>query len=159
VQPLAPRLNDERGQLGMIGWIVTLAVVGALVAVPYVFLGRGEVEQAQRGLAVVQQGNDASAEALLTTAYQGAKVYFAEQGTLAGYGPTQASAFDPQTRFDMSLTATSGVVCIRGADATSVVLVTRGGSGPLCVGLSGDALSFGHVDAANAGLCTGAAWS
>jgi hypothetical protein len=159
VQPRARLFHDERGEFGMLGWVVAFLILGALIAVPYVFLGRKDAEQAQQGSAVVARANDASAEVLLTTAYQGAKVYFAEQGTFVGYGPTQASAFDPQTSFDASPTARREHVSIRSADATSVVLVTEGGSGPLCVGLNGDVLSFGRADAANAAGCTGTAWS
>lgn len=143
----------------MVGWIVALVVLGALVAVPYVYLGRSDVTQVQQGVVAAAQAEDVQAETLLTTAAQGAQVFFVEQGSMAGYGPTQASAFDPQTPFDTSPTATPGHVSIRGADATSVVLVTRGGSGPLCVGLTAGVVSFGRVDAASAAQCTGAAWS
>lgn len=143
----------------MVGWIVALAVVGALVAVPYVFLGRSEVKQAQQGIGAADQATDAQAEVLLMDAAQGAKIYFVDQGSMAGYGPTQASTFDPSTPVDASPTATSGHVSIRGADATSVVLVTKGAAGPLCIGMTGSVLSFGRVDAASAAQCTGTAWS
>lgn len=143
----------------MVGWIVAFVVLGAVVAVPYVYLGRSEVKQAQQGLGAVSQANDAQAETLLMTAVQGAQVFFTEQGSLAGYGPAQVTAFDTSTPVDASSTATVGRVSIRGADATSVVLVTKGGSGPLCVGLTAGVLSFGHIDAPNAAQCTGTAWS
>jgi hypothetical protein len=143
----------------MAGWIVALVVLGALVAVPYVFLMRSDVDQAKQGLGAVAQANDAQAETLLMNAAQAATVFFAEQGSMAGYGPTQAFAFDPQTPFDTSSTAAPGRVSIRGADATSAVFVTKGGSGPLCVGLTAGLLTFGRVDAANAAQCPGAAWS
>ena len=152
-------IHDERGQLGMVGWIVALAVVGALVAIPYVFIGRSEVQQAQQGIGAAAKATDAQAEVLLMDAAQGAKIYFTEQGSMAGYGAAQATTFDPSTPVDSSPTATSGTVSIRGADATSVVLVTKGGAGPLCIGLTGGALSFGRVDAASAAQCTGTAWS
>ena len=93
------------------------------------------------------------------SAVQGAKVYFAEQGTMAGYGPAQSAAFDPSIPVDASPTATSGHVSIRGVDATSAVFVTKGGAGPLCIGLTGGVLSFGRADAASAAQCTGTAWS
>jgi hypothetical protein len=158
MQPRA-RLRDECGQLGMVGWIVALLILGALVAVPYVFLMRSDVQQAQQGLGAAAQATDAQAETLLMNVAQGAKVYFAEQGSMAGYGAAQASTFDPSMPVDSSPVATSGTVSIRGADATSVVLVTKGGAGPLCIGITGGALTYGRVDAASAAQCTGTAWS
>jgi hypothetical protein len=158
VKPRA-HIADEHGQFGMVGWIIAVVVAGALVAVPYVFLGRTEVKQAQQGIGAAAQATDASAETLLMNAAQGAKVYFAEQGSMTGYGPAQSTAFDPSIPVDASPVATSGHVSIRGADATSAVFVTKGGSGPLCIGLTGGVLSFGRVDASNAAQCTGTAWS
>ena len=143
----------------MVGWIVAVVVVGALVAVPYVYLGRSDVKQAQQGLDAASQANDAQAETLLMSAAQGANVYFAEHSSMVGYGPAQSAAFDPTIPVDTSPTATTGKVSIRGADATSAVFVTKGGSGPLCIGLNAGVMSFGRVDAANAARCTGTAWS
>ena len=159
MQRRALTIHDEHGQLGFVGWIVAVVVLGAVVAIPYVYLGRSEVKSAQQGLGAASQASDAQAETLLMSAAQGAKVYFAEQGSMAGYGPAQSAAFDPTIPVDTSPTATAGKVSIRGADATSAVFVTKGGAGPLCIGLTGGVLSFGRVDAANAAQCTGTAWS
>jgi len=152
-------IEDERGQLSTVGWIVALLVLGALAAVPYVFLMRGDVQQAQQGIGEAARATDAQAETLLMDAAQGAKVYFAEQSSMTGYDAAQAATFDPSTPVDQSPIARSGTVSIRGADATSVALVTQGGAGPLCIGLTGGVLSFGRVDAASAAQCAGTAWS
>ncbi len=110
-------MRGERGELSLVGWGVVLVVVGVLVAIPYTLLGRHEADTAEQGIQAIGQANDVSAEASLTNALQGAKVWLAEQGSLVGYGVTQATDFDPQTKYDASATAEAGVVSIRGADA------------------------------------------
>ncbi len=101
-------VRGERGELSLVGWGVVLVVVGVLVAIPYTLLGRHEADTAEQGIQAIGQANDVSAEATLTNALQGAKVWFAEQGSLAGYGVTQATDFDPQTKYDTSATAPGG---------------------------------------------------
>jgi hypothetical protein len=152
-------LGDERGALGMVAWIVAIAMAGAVIAMPYVWMGRQEVKDAQTGIQAVGQAKDAQGETLLMSAAEGAKEYVAEHGSMAGYGPAQSQAFDPSIAVNASPVATQGAVSIRGADATSVVLVTHGGAGPLCLGVTDGALSYGRVDAASAAQCTGTSWS
>ena len=154
-----PSLRDERGALGVVGWIVAILVAGAVIAVPYVWMGRQDVKDAEQGLQAVDKAKDAQAETLLMTAAEGAKEYVAEHGSMAGYGPAQSQAFDPSIPVNGSPVAVQGSVSIRGADATSVVLVTQSGAGALCLGVSDAALTYGRVDAASAAQCTGAAWS
>jgi hypothetical protein len=157
---MQPRiLRSERGEMGYLGWAIALVVVGVMIAVPYVWMGRQDVKDAQQGLQAVDQARDTQAETLLTSAAEGAREYVAEHGSMAGYGPAASQAFDPSIPVNASPTASQGTVSIRGADATSVVLVTKGGSGPLCLGVSDAASTYGRVDAASAAQCTGSAWT
>lgn len=151
-------VRGERGELSLVGWGVVLVVVGVLVAIPYTLLGRHEADTAEQGIQAIGKANDVSAEASLTNAMQGAKVWLAEQGSLVGYGVTQATDFDPQTKYDTSATAEAGVVSIRGATPTSIVLVTKGGTGALCAALTDGAVTYGRVDAGSATQCTGTGW-
>lgn len=145
--------------MGYVGWAIAILVVGVMIAVPYVWMGRQDVKDAQTGLQAVDKAKDTQGEVLLTTAAAGAREYVAEHGSMTGYGPAASQAFDPSIPVDAAPTASQGTVSIRGADATSVVLVTRGGAGPLCLGVSDAALTYGRVDAASAAQCTGTAWS
>src|SRR4029077_18031402 len=149
-------VRGERGELSLVGWGVVLVVVGVLVAIPYNLLGRHEADTAEQGIQAIGQASDVSAEASLTNALQGAKVWLAEQGSLVGYGVTQATHLDPQAKYDTSETAEAGVVSIRGATPSSIVLVTKGGTGALCAALSDGAVTYGRVDAGSATQCAGA---
>ena len=151
-------VRSERGELSLVGWGVVLVVVGVLVAILYTLLGRNQADTAEQGITAIGQANDVSAESSLTNALQGAKVWLAEQGSLVGYGVTQATDFDPQTKYDTSATAEAGVVSIRGASPTSIVLVTKGGTGALCAALTNGAVTYGRVDAGSATQCSGTGW-
>lgn len=139
------------------GWAVILVVVGALVAIPYVYLTRQEAGGAQTALAVADQANDVAAESALTTAAAVAQSWLATNASLQGFGPAQASTEEPSIAWDAAA-AQAGHVSIRGADAASVVLVTQGAAGPLCIAVNGGVLTYGHADAANAAQCAGRAW-
>jgi hypothetical protein len=156
------RSLDPRGQRGgvnVVVVVVVLALVGAAVAAAYTFMGKQEVDGAQTAIGQVGKADDASAEVTLTSALTGAQSWWAENATMEGYGPTPAAAFEPDIAFDASSTAEAQHVSIRGADATSVVLVTLGGTGPLCVGLTNGVVSYGRVDASSAAQCVGTSWS
>jgi hypothetical protein len=85
---------------------------------------------------------------------RGANAYLAENATLTGFGPEQASLFDPTIRYT-SGSPTANAVSIRGVTPTSVVLVTSTGSAYLCAALTGGVVSLGRVNAATAGACSG----
>lgn len=144
--------------MSLVGWVVILVVVGALVAVPYVFMMRGETDGAKTAVDAASRASDVGAETTLTDALRVAQTWYATNGSLQGFGPAQAATEEPQTPWDASPTAEVGHVSIRGADASSVVLVTMGSSGPLCVSLSSGRAGYGHVDAANASQCAGVSW-
>ncbi len=152
------RFRGEAGELSMIGWVVILVVVGAFAAVPYVFLSRKEVDSAQTGIDAIGRTNDVSAELSLKNALVGAQTWYAEQGTLLGYGVAQAAQFDPQARFDAAGLATTGSVSVRGLGPATVVFVTKGGTGPLCAALNAGSVTYGKVDAASAAQCAGTGW-
>jgi hypothetical protein len=154
----AIRFRGERGELSLVGWAVVLFVVGSLVAIPYVFMTRKEAETAQTGIDAIGRANDTSAQLSLKNALVGAQTWYAEQGTLMGYGVAQATQFDPQARFDASGVATAGSVSIRGVGPATVVFVTKGGAGPLCAALNAGSVTYGNVDAASATQCSGTGW-
>ncbi len=152
------RLRTQRGAMSLITVVLVMAVVGAIVAVPFVFMGRAETDDARTALKAVDQANDAGAEVLLTNAVRGAQVWLAENGTLEGYGPQEAVAFDPQATYDTSPVAQANHVSIRGVGPQTVVLVTMGGGGPLCVSMTGQVVGYGRTDASAASQCSGTAW-
>lgn len=152
---------DRRGQRGganIVVVVVVLALVGAAVAATFVLMGRQETGAAQTALDLVPKADDASAEVMLNSALTGAQTWWAENGTMVGYGPAAAAEFEPDVRFDAAPVAQTQQVSIRGADATSVVLVTRGGTGALCLGLTDGVVSYGRADAASAAQCVGSSW-
>jgi hypothetical protein len=152
------RFRSEHGALSLIGWVVVLFVVGSLVAIPYVFMARQEADTAQTGIDAVGQANDASAQLSLKNALVGAQTWYAEQGTLTGYGVTQAIQFDPQAKFDAAGVATAGSISIRGVGPATIVFVTKGGTGPLCAAMTAGSVTYGTVDAASADQCSGTGW-
>jgi hypothetical protein len=152
------RFRGEHGELSLVGWAVVLFVVGSLVAIPYVFMTRKEVETAQTGIDAIGQANDVSAQLSLKNALVGAQTWYAEQGSLMGYGAAQATAFDPQTPYDEAGIATSGRVSVRGVGPDTIVFVTKGGAGPLCAALNAGSATYGTVDAASAAQCSGTGW-
>jgi hypothetical protein len=151
-------LRDERGASGLAGWIGALVVVGALVAVPTVLLMRQQTTGAQDDLRLAAGATDASAQALLSTAVQGAQAWLVEHGSLDGYGPAQAASFEPQTAYDASPTAREGRVSVRGGSGDAVVFASMGGTGPLCAALHDGTVSYGRVDAASPDRCAGPGW-
>jgi hypothetical protein len=150
-------VHEELGEVGTFGWVVILLVVGALVAVPYVFMTRQEANDAQTAVAAGGRANDVAAQADLVNATTVAQAWFATNGTLQGFSPTEAAAQEPSIVWDAAA-AQPGHVSVRGADATSVVLVTLGAGGPLCVGIIDGAVTRGRADAATAAQCTDQGW-
>jgi hypothetical protein len=150
--------TSERGELSLTGWAGVFIVVAILVWVPYSLLTRHRPPPVDQNLLAIDKTKDTSAEVTLTDAVEVAQTWYASNGTLLGFTPAAAIAQEPDTRWNASTTATSGVISIRGADATSVVLVTKG-AGPLCIAVnSTGAVTYGHVNATSAAECTGAAW-
>jgi hypothetical protein len=134
--------------------MIVALVASALVAVPFVLSGREEANHDREAIAQWEKARDLRAQARLQTAVRGASAYLAENATLTGFDPEQASLFDPSIRFT-SGAPTASAVSIRGVTPTSVVLVTSTGSAFLCAAVTGGVVSFGRVDAATAGACTG----
>jgi hypothetical protein len=151
-------LRDQRGEFGTLGWVITLVVVGALVAIPYVFMTKQEANDAQTAVGAASQASDVATESTLTDAIHVVQSLFVADGTLEGLTPAQAAAEEPQVPWGNASPASPSVVSIRGADATSVALVTMGATGPLCIAFSNGAVTYGHADAANAAQCAGAGW-
>jgi hypothetical protein len=152
------RLGEQRGELGVIGWVVVLAVVGALVAIPYVFMTKQEANDAQTAVGAASRASDVAAETSLTDAIRVPQTLFVSDGSLTGFSPQQAAAEEPQIRWGSTPTAVAGTISIRGADASSVALVTLGATGPLCIAFDGGVVTYGHADAANASECAGTSW-
>jgi hypothetical protein len=151
--------GPERGSSSL--WIAVgiLVVAGLACAVPLVMTTRQEAGVANQAVrtdpsSAVSQANDVQAQVLLQTAIRSAAVFYAENGTLTGFGPQAASQYDPSIRYTTGA-ASGGVVSIRGLTPTSVVMVTATGSGFLCVAQNGDVTSFGRTDARSAAQCAG----
>jgi hypothetical protein len=150
--------RSERGELSLTGWAGVFVVVAILVWVPYMMLTRHRPPPVDQNIAAIDRAEDTSAEVTLTDAVEVAQTWYASNGTLQGFTPAVATAQEPDTHWDASPTAESGAISIHGADATSVVLVTKG-AGPLCIAVNATGtVTYGHVDASSAAECTGAAW-
>jgi hypothetical protein len=172
------RLHQERGELGMRVIIAALALVAGVVwVVPMVFLGKAEVDNAAvlTGAAAQQQdaaaspasspqdlmadpiGNAKNVQAQISVqaAMQAAQMYFAQSGSYEGFGPTNATEFDPSIKLTTG-PATTGVISVRNAGPTTIVLVIEGdGGGYLCAGANGGTVSYGRTDAQTAAECSG----
>lgn len=150
------RARRERGEVNLLWIVVAVAVVGVIVAVPFVFMGREEAKNVEQGLDAADQASSASAQVALTQATRVAEVYFAEQGQFTGFDSQVAALADPGLTWTMGGPATAGAVSIRGVTPTSIVLVTGiDGGGVLCVADNGGTLVYGRQDAATAAQCTG----
>jgi hypothetical protein len=150
--------HSERGELSLTGWAGVFVVVAILVWVPYSLLTRHRAPPVDQNVLAIDKAKDTSAEVTLTDAAEVAQTWYEGSGSLQGFTPATATAQEPQTHWNASPTALVGSISIRGADATSVVLVTKG-SGPLCIAVNTTGkVTYGHVDAANAVQCAGASW-
>ncbi|HEX7463424.1 MAG TPA: hypothetical protein VF382_00780 [Actinomycetota bacterium] len=147
-------MRDERGSATI--WIVGVLVVAVAAVVAFVFAsgGRQEAEQAQQAVGEISAASSVEGQALLTSAIPAVQSYFAENGSLTGFGPEAASSFEPSIRYGIGA-AVAGQISIRGVTPTSVVLVTTTGAGPLCAAFNGGMVTYGNVDALSAAQCTG----
>ena len=137
-------------------WAI-VAIIAVLGAAPFVWMAKAHTDSAQQAVGAIDTANDAAAKVLLTNAIRSAQVYFAENGSLAGFGPAAASSFDPSVVYTTG-PAVKDQVSIRGVTDTSAVFVSLGGSGPLCVAMNGDVVTYGSADASAASRCAGASW-
>lgn len=151
------RCGSERGEVQVGIWVI-VAVIAVLGALPFVLMMRSDVDSAEQAVGAIDTANDAQAKVILTNAVRGAQVYFAENGTLTGYGVDAARLFDPTVVYSAG-PARQGQVSIRGVGSTTAVLVSLGGSGPLCVAVNGDIVTYGFVDASSAAECSGSSWA
>jgi hypothetical protein len=164
--------HRERGEVS-IRLIVGAALVAGLIwTVPTVLFGREATKYASDltggsdheptdgdGGAGAPQGpidraNDAQAQASLNSAIRVAQVFYAENGTFAGFGPEVAAQYDPTVRFTIG-PAAPGVVSLRGLSPTTVVFVTGTENGYLCAAAQGEIVAFGRSDARSPSQCTG----
>jgi hypothetical protein len=152
------RLGEQRGELGTVGWVIVLVVVGSLVAIPYVFMTKQGANDAQTAVAAAGRASDTAAEATLTDATHVVQTVFVSNGTLTGFSPAEGAAEEPQIHWGTASPSAPDVVSIRGADATSVALVTMGATGPLCIAFNDGVVTYGHAEAANAAQCPDAGW-
>jgi hypothetical protein len=148
------RAREDFG--GTSSWFLMIValVAGALVVVPIALSGREEANHDREAVAQWEKARDVRAQARLQTAARGASAYLAQNATLTGYDPEQASLFDPSIRYTSGV-PTASTVSIRGVTPTSVVLVTSTGSAYLCAAVTGGVVSFGRQNVATAGACTG----
>lgn len=163
-------MRSERGYVGT-RVLVALGLVSLLVwIVPMVLLSRQQAELVTSAAPVAAGGapagdggqapedpigmaGDLQAQNLMNNAIRVAQVWYAENGTYAGFGPEQAAAFDPSIVFTTG-PPTRGTVTMRVAPDT-VVMVTISGSGPLCAAATLDVVSLGRADASAPPQCQG----
>ena len=162
-------MRAEHGYVGT-RYLVGLGLVSLLVwIVPIMFLSKKQAElvtavapvgatsAAQAGAAPadpVGKARDVQAQSLMNSAIQVAQVWYASNGSFAGFGPEQASQDEPSITFTTG-PAASGAVSMR-VTPDSVVMVTLSGTGgPLCAAATGNVVSYGRVDAPAAAQCTG----
>lgn len=164
--------HRERGEVS-IRLIVGAALVAGLIwTVPTVLFGREATEYARdltggsgvespdgdTGAGAPQgpigRANDTQAQAALNNAIRVAQVFYAENGTFAGFGPQLAAQYDPTLTFTTG-PAAPGVVSLRGLSPTTVVFVTGSENGYLCAAAQGEIVAFGRSDAQSPSQCTG----
>ena len=161
-------MRSERGYVGM-RMLLVLGLVSLLVwMVPMVLLSRKQAELVtsvppvgSSGAPAVDGGQapadpigmagDLQAQNLMNNAIRVAQVWYAENGTYAGFGPEQAAGFDPAIAFTTGQPA-AGTVTMRVTPET-VVMVTLSGSGPLCAAATLDVVSLGRADASTPQQC------
>jgi hypothetical protein len=148
------RAREDIGATSSWFLMIVALVAGALVVVPLARSGGEEANHDREAIAQWEKARDLRAQARLQTAVRGASAYLAENATLTGFDPEQASLFDPSIRYT-SGAPTASAVSIRVVTPTSTVLVTSTGSAYLCAALIEGVVSFGRVNAATAGACTG----
>ena len=100
-----------------------------------------------------RKGEDAQAQASLNNAIRVAQVYFAENGSFAGFGPQVATQNDPSVTFTIGPAAPGGVG-LRGLSRETVVFVTGTEPGYLCA-RPGRIDASGRTDAQSPAECTG----
>jgi hypothetical protein len=164
--------HRERGEVSIRLIVGAVLVAGLIWTVPTVLFGREATQYASdltggsdleptdgdSGAGVPQgpigRTNDALAQASLNSAIRVAQVFYAENGTFAGFGPQVAAQYDPTVTFTIG-PAGPGLVSLRGLSPTTVVFVTRTENGYLCAAAQGEIVAFGRSDAQSPSQCTG----
>jgi hypothetical protein len=99
---------------------------------------------------------DVSTQSDLSVAIGVAANYFVDSGTYVGFTASEAARDEPSLRYSDGGAAQVGVVSIRGATQTTVVLVERSASGQVfCEANTGGQAVMGRTDAQTAESCTG----
>jgi hypothetical protein len=103
----------------------------------------------------IREANDLRAQSMLNQAIRVAQVYYAENGTLEGFGPDTAASYDPSVVYTQGAPA-SNMVSMAVA-TTTVVLVTlvEPNGGYLCAAAMGDIVTFGRTNATMPAECQG----
>lgn len=165
--------HRERGEVSLRLIVGAALVAGLIWTVPTVFFGREATKYASdlTGGSDLTDGvtgpgsggaprdpigraNDAQAQASLNNAIRVAQVYYAENGSFAGFGPQVAAQYDPNVTFTIG-PAAPGVVSLRGLSPETVVFVTGTERGYLCAAAQGEIVAFGRGDAQSPAQCTG----
>lgn len=150
----ADRGRIERGEIHFSLVLIGALVAGLIAAVPFMLMGRQQVENADRALDVVDSAQGVQARAALDQAMRASQTYFAENGSYEGLTPQTLQEYGIAGA--TSGPAAPGQVSLRGVSATSVVLVSAdGGGGYMCAAANGTTVVWGSQDAATAADCTG----
>jgi hypothetical protein len=105
-----------------------------------------------------EQAYDLQAQSTLNDAVRVAQVYYAEQGSFAGYGPEVAVDYDPSIVYSQAAPIANMVSMT--VTPTTVVLVTiadglDGAGDYLCAAIDQDAVTFGRANATMPSQCQG----
>jgi hypothetical protein len=103
----------------------------------------------------IREANDLQAQSMLNEAIRVAQVYYAENGTFAGFGPDAAAGYDPSIVYTQGTVTTDMVTMF--VSSTTVVLVTlvEPNGGYLCTAAMGDIVTFGRSNATMPADCQG----
>jgi hypothetical protein len=147
-------MRAERGEMSLGPVVAVVLLVGILATLPIFLMVDRQERALDAGLEAASSAKDLSAQNVLRDAMTGAQVYFAERGSYVGFTAEVAAQYEPSSDFTTGAAA-PGRVSIRGISDTTIVMVTKSGSGALCVAATYDVVSYGRVDATSASSCSG----
>jgi hypothetical protein len=102
----------------------------------------------------IREANDVRAQAMLNQAIRVSQVYYAEHGSFDGFGPDEATGYDPSIVYARAPAPDTVAMSV---SPTTVVLVTvvEPNGGYLCAAAMGDNVTFGRTNATMPAECQG----
>jgi hypothetical protein len=102
----------------------------------------------------IREANDVRSQAMLNEAIRVSRVYYAEHGSFDGFGPDEATGYDPSIVYARAPAPDTVAMSV---SPTTVVLVTvvEPNGGYLCAAAMGDIVTFGRTNATMPAECQG----